>query len=192
MCKCHVKFSHNLILQPAHSQVSTARLLTDTEGGKILLHGLKCSTCAFSMSPWWLTCLLQAAYSKDHAWQTARTSLMLDLACVGNTQPYLIAVPCSCREDKWIHLTISTSVHNLVMRWWSPLLCCCVLFTHAHPPMVYNPLVWIYKYHHSTKLYRKISWVCCRLYCCECAARVTMPMATNEWYFSRYSLVLWW
>ena len=35
----------------------------------------------------------------------------------------------------------------------------------------------IYKYHHSTKLYRKISRVCCRLYCYECAARVTMPTA---------------
>ena len=33
----------------------------------------------------------------------------------------------------------------------------------------------LYNYHHSTKLYRKISRVCCRLYCYECAARVTMP-----------------
>ena len=38
----------------------------------------------------------------------------------------------------------------------------------------------IYNYHHSTKLYRKISRVCCRLYCYECAARVTVPTATNE------------
>ena len=38
----------------------------------------------------------------------------------------------------------------------------------------------LYNYHHSTKLYRKISRVCCRLYCYECAARVTMPTATNE------------
>ena len=36
------------------------------------------------------------------------------------------------------------------------------------------------KYHHSTKLYRKISQVCCHLYCYECAAQVTMPTATNE------------
>ena len=38
----------------------------------------------------------------------------------------------------------------------------------------------IYNFHHCTKLYRKISRVYCRLYCYECAARVTMPMATNE------------
>jgi len=42
----------------------------------------------------------------------------------------------------------------------------------------------LYNYHHSTKLYQKISQVCCRLYCYECAARVTMLTATNEWYFS--------
>jgi len=47
---------------------------------------------------------------------------------------------------------------------------------------------WIYNYHHSTKLYRKISRVCCRY---ECAARGTMPTATNEWYFFWYSSVLW-
>ena len=41
-------------------------------------------------------------------------------------------------------------------------------------------------------LYRKISWVCCRLYCYSCCAQVTMPTATNEWYLFRYSLVLWW
>ena len=30
------------------------------------------------------------------------------------------------------------------------------------------------------KLYRKISPVCCRLYCYECTARAMMPTATNE------------
>ena len=30
----------------------------------------------------------------------------------------------------------------------------------------------------------EISRVCCHLYCYECAAWVTMPMATNKWYFS--------
>ena len=34
--------------------------------------------------------------------------------------------------------------------------------------------------HHSTKLYQKISQVCCHLYGYECAARVTTPTATNE------------
>ena len=44
------------------------------------------------------------------------------------------------------------------------------------------------KYHHSTKL---ISQVCCHLYCYECAARVTMPAATNDifsgiaWYYGK-------
>ena len=35
-------------------------------------------------------------------------------------------------------------------------------------------------YHHSTKLHWKMSRVCCRLYFYECAARVTMPTATNQ------------
>ena len=50
----------------------------------------------------------------------------------------------------------------------------------------------LYKYHHSTKLHWKISWVCCRLYCYKCAAWVTMPTATNKRYFFSCSLVLWW
>ena len=47
----------------------------------------------------------------------------------------------------------------------------------------------LYKYHHSTKLYRKISRVCCCLYCYKCAARVTMLTATSDifsgiaWYY---------
>ena len=45
---------------------------------------------------------------------------------------------------------------------------------------ILGSMIRIYNYHHSTKLYRKISRVCCRLYCYECAARVTMPTATNE------------
>ena len=50
----------------------------------------------------------------------------------------------------------------------------CIQYTCIHRSNI------IYNYHHSTKLYRKISRVCCRLYCYECAARVTMPTATNE------------
>ena len=34
--------------------------------------------------------------------------------------------------------------------------------------------------HHNTKLYRKISWVCYRLYCYEFVARVTIQTA-NKW-----------
>ena len=49
-----------------------------------------------------------------------------------------------------------------------------------------------YKYHHSTKLYWKMSWICWCQYCYESAARVTMPAATNEWYYFWYSLVLRW
>ena len=37
-----------------------------------------------------------------------------------------------------------------------------------------------YNYHHSTKLYWKISRVCFRLYCYKSAAQVTTPTATNE------------
>ena len=43
------------------------------------------------------------------------------------------------------------------------------------------------KYQHSTKLYWKISQVCCHLYCYKSTAQVTMPMATNEWYFFLYA-----
>ena len=59
----------------------------------------------------------------------------------------------------------------------------------------WGPRCWyrlLYNYHHSTKLYWKISQVCCHLYCYKCTARVTMARATNEWYFFWYSLVLWW
>ena len=49
-----------------------------------------------------------------------------------------------------------------------------------------------YKYHHSTKLYWKMSWICWCQYCYESAAWVTMPAATNEWYYFWYSLVLRW
>ena len=45
----------------------------------------------------------------------------------------------------------------------------------------------LYKYHNCAKLYRKISRVCCRLYCYKYAAQVPMPMTANKW----YSLVLW-
>ena len=44
----------------------------------------------------------------------------------------------------------------------------------------------------ATMVFWAVPLLCCRLYCYKCAARVTMPMATNEWYFFRYSLVLWW
>ena len=41
----------------------------------------------------------------------------------------------------------------------------------------------IKSYHHSTKLYRKISLVCCHWHCYSCCALVTIQMATNLWYF---------
>ena len=34
-------------------------------------------------------------------------------------------------------------------------------------------------YYHSTRVYLKTSWVCCWLFCYECAAGVTMPTVTN-------------
>ena len=39
----------------------------------------------------------------------------------------------------------------------------------------------LYNDHHSTKLYWKMSQICCCLYCYECVVQVTMLMATNEW-----------
>ena len=43
----------------------------------------------------------------------------------------------------------------------------------------------LHNYHHSTKLHRKISWVCC---CHECAAWVTMPIATRKVRFTSRAL----
>ena len=91
----------------------------------------------------------------------------------------------------------------------------------------HDTILILYMYHHSTKLYQKISQVGCYWYHYECAARVTMqillwidnkyhhstklyhefvaiciltsaqfwvtiPTATNKWYFFHCSLVLWW
>ena len=36
----------------------------------------------------------------------------------------------------------------------------------------------------TTKLYQKISWVCCCLYCYKFSAPVAIPTATNKWCFS--------
>ena len=38
---------------------------------------------------------------------------------------------------------------------------------------------------------RKISLICCRLYCYLCCTLVTIQTATHSWYF-QYSFVLWW
>ena len=52
---------------------------------------------------------------------------------------------------------------------------------------LYGSLICMFNYHHRMKLYQKISRVCCRLYCYECATQVIMPTAINQW----YSFVLW-
>ena len=44
-----------------------------------------------------------------------------------------------------------------------------------------NVLNIYYKYHHSTKLYQKISRVCCRLYCYECAG-IARYYGDNDFY----------
>ena len=56
---------------------------------------------------------------------------------------------------------------------------CLIVFVFMIGEVIGELLLYNYN-HHSTKLYQKISRVCCRLYCYECAARVTMPTATNE------------
>ena len=93
----------------------------------------------------------------------------------------------------------STNAGNGIMSWspWAHAThhmlhtTCCA--PHVCPSVCkHGTHMLLYNYHHSTKLYGKISRVCCRLYCYECAARLTMPKATNEWYFFWYSLVLWW
>ena len=51
-------------------------------------------------------------------------------------------------------------------------------------------------YHHKTKLYWN-NWVCCCLYCYECAAWVTMPTATSDifsgiaWYYGDNDFIIW-
>ena len=45
-------------------------------------------------------------------------------------------------------------------------------------------------YHHSTKLYQKISLSYCHLYCSVCTAQVTMPTLINKRdFFLRYSTI---
>ena len=63
-------------------------------------------------------------------------------------------------------LTISAE-RLLLLRWKGQLsqLITCLLSRSGC-----GLLLILCKYYHSTKLYRKISRVCCRLYCCECAA----------------------
>ena len=55
----------------------------------------QCSTCVFSMSTWWLTCLLQGMT------ETARTSMMLDLAHVSFT------ALCSWEQPGFVYTTVS-------------------------------------------------------------------------------------
>ena len=102
----------------------------------------------------------------------------------------------TCKYNEWIkaeilalfpgsaHLSIACSVFMHGESLWTTLLkyyFTVPMYHNAHCP---NIVLILYNYHHSTKLYRKISPVCCRLYCYKCSARVTMPMAINQWYFS--------
>ena len=48
---------------------------------------------------------------------------------------------------------------------------------------LFNNTIYIHVYHHSTKVYWKITWGCCRLYCYECVIKLTMPTTRNEWCF---------
>ena len=81
--------------------------------------------------------------------------------------------------------------------WWTPSAIALVNSLEEREHMLFRCFYWslqkiLYKYHHSTKLYWKISWVCCRLYCYECAERVIIQMAINRWYSFQHSSVLWW
>ena len=77
---------------------------------------------------------------------------------------------------------------------WANMFCidmsgihlCGLCFKPSKVIKIYNGI--LYRYPYSTKL--AIPQVCCRLYCYECTAWVTMPMATIEWYFFLHSLVL--
>ena len=92
----------------------------------------------------------------------------------------------------WLHTIFSSSIaptHGIHLSFVAIVVFPTRLAKCLQPPI--HPQI-LYNYHHSTKLYRKISWVCYHLYCYECTAWVTMPTATSEWYFFRYSLVLWW
>ena len=63
-----------------------------------------------------------------------RISLMLDLAPVWNTQPYLIVVACPCRKDNYNNLCIHSQSGNVVV------ITASMLFCVAHSPLLYNVL----------------------------------------------------
>ena len=90
--------------------------------------------------------------------------------------PYQIHTPLSrC-------VPISARFHVILCPDPSLTVVCYERFTHKTSfTIVFLHMAILCKYHHSRKLYQKISRVCCHLYCYECAARsVIMPMATNE------------
>ena len=91
------------------------------------------------------------------------------------TPPYQIHTPLSrC-------VPISARFHVILCPDPSLTVVCYERFTHKTSfTIVFLHMAILCKYHHSTKLYQKISRVCCSLYFYECAARVIMPTATNE------------
>ena len=82
----------------------------------------------------------------------------------------------------------STTSHMICIRYYkSHDLYQVLQVMHAMPECAMC-LVWSNHYHYSTK---KVSFVCCRLYCYLYFALVTIQTVTNEWFF-QYSFVLWW
>ena len=95
---------------------------------------------------------------------------------------------CSGLWLQWVYMKLSCMMVNIIRE--SVDFLCRDGADAQYMQYLRKSCITSYNYHHSNKLYRKISWVCCRLYCYKCTARVTMPTATNKWYFFRYSLVL--
>ena len=144
-----------------------------------LYRGIQCSVLRYSV----LLILLQNALISAYT-NIAISEMCLTVRCIW----------CVLYLEYHMHTSTYQQIHvymlNNVRVWYMYVQKSNI---HVHvPPRYYYRFIRLYKYHHSTKLYRKISRVCCRLYFYECAARVTMPTATNEWYFFQYGLVLWW
>ena len=78
---------------------------------------------------------------------------------------YICTCTCMCMISVSISMKSKVCHHGTKLYWKAithlfPLTLCCALSNSDS-----NKLMILYRYHHSTKLYRKISLVCCRLYC---------------------------
>ena len=89
------------------------------------------------------------------------------------------------KNSIFVKLIMASGMLEVNHVWW---VCCWLADSlYYYTLLFYSPIILVstyeilHNYYHSTKLYRKISHVCFRLYCYECAARIRMATATNKY-----------